>query len=116
MKISPRQKRIMRHQRVRSTVSGTAERPRLAVFRSNIDFMAQVIDDTTGKTLLSFNAKRVKDATGTKTEIAAKLGEQAAKEIAKAGIKHISFDRGGFAYHGRVKAFAEAARNAGLTF
>lgn len=108
-------KRAIRHRRVRSVVSGTAKRPRLAVFRANKHIYAQLIDDTSGKTLLAASSKEVvkKDK---KTGIAGEVGKVlAAKAMAK-NIAEVVFDRGGYAYHGRVKALAEAAREGGLKF
>ena len=116
MKTTPRQKRIMRHNRVRALVSGTAARPRLSVYKSNADFIAQVFNDEDGTTMLHVTSKSLKDTKGNKTEKAQKLGELLAKSAVEKGIKEVTFDRGGFAYHGRVKAFAEAARGAGLKF
>lgn len=100
-------KRITRHQRVRAKIRGTAERPRVAVFRSNRSISAQVIDDTARTTLAS--------AKGPKTK-ASSVAEELAKRATAAGITTVVFDRGGHAYHGHVKAFAEALRAGGLTF
>jgi len=105
--------RLKRHKRVRGKVSGTAARPRLNVFRSNTNIYAQVIDDVAGVTLAS--ASSVKE-TGTKTEQAAKVGTLVAQAAKAAGIEDVIFDRGGYLYHGRVKALADAAREAGLNF
>jgi large subunit ribosomal protein L18 len=107
-------KRVLRHRRVRSHLSGTAERPRLAVFRSDKHIYAQIIDDTTGTTVAA--ASDIKVDGGQKTERAAKVGASIAELAKKAGIEAVNFDRGGFKYHGRVKALAEAAREAGLNF
>ena len=103
--------------RIKKTVSGTPERPRLVVFRSNSEIYAQVIDDTKGVTLVAASS-RDKDlkATGTKTEKAKQVGEAIAKKALAAGIETISFDRGGYLYHGRVKSLAEGAREGGLKF
>ena len=112
--------RIKKHQRLRNRFSGTAERPRLAVFRSNNHIYAQVIDDVAGKTLVSASTveKTVKeelDKTNNK-DAAAYVGTLVAKRCLDAGIKEVVFDRGGFIYHGKIQALAEAAREAGLTF
>lgn len=123
-------KRVRRHRRVRAKVTGTAKRPRLAVFRANQHIYAQLIDDSTGKTLAAASSVKVtgakgektgakntdKDSTMNKTEIAAKVGEAIAKAAIGMKISEIVFDRGGFAYHGRVKALADAARASGLKF
>ena len=96
---------------------GTAEQPRLAVFRSNKEIYAQIINDATGTTLVSASSKQ-KDikAKGSKTEVATLVGKAVAEKAIKAGINSIAFDRGGYLYHGRVKALAEAAREGGLKF
>ena len=107
-------KRIARHVKIRARVSGTSTKPRLAVFRSNTSIYAQLIDDTTGKTLAS--ASDIKGTTGTKTEQAAAVGADVAKKALALGLTECVFDRGGFLYHGRVKALAEAARETGLKF
>ena len=103
--------------RIKKTVSGTAQKPRLAVFRSNSEIYAQNIDDTKGVTLVAASS-RDKDlkASGTKTEKAKQVGEAIAKKALAAGIETISFDRGGYLYHGRVKSLAEGAREGGLKF
>ena len=103
--------------RIKKTVSGTAQKPRLAVFRSNSEIYAQIIDDTKGVTLVAASS-RDKDlkASGTKTEKAKQVGEAIAKKALAAGIETISFDRGGYLYHGPVKSLAEGAREGGLKF
>ena len=103
--------------RIKKTVSGTAQKPRLAVFRSNSEIYAQIIDDTKGVALVAASS-RDKDlkASGTKTEKAKQVGEAIAKKALAAGIETISFDRGGYLYHGRVKSLAEGAREGGLKF
>ena len=103
--------------RIKKIVSGTAQRPRLVVFRSNSEIYAQVIDDTKGVTLVAASS-RDKDlkATGIKTEKAKQVGQAIAKKALAAGIESISFDRGGYLYHGRVKSLAEGAREGGLKF
>lgn len=105
-----------RKARIRSVVSGTAERPRLAVHVSNLHVSAQVIDDTTHKTLVAVSTVGKKSVPGTLTEKAAWVGEEIAKKAKTAKVKTVAFDRGGKAYHGRVKALADAARKAGLEF
>ena len=100
---------------IRSGIKGTAVRPRLAIFRSNRDIYAQVIDDEAGHTLLSASSKEGK-MKGTKTEQAKAVGIALAKKAGAKGIKEVLFDRGGFLYHGRVKALAEGAREGGLSF
>ena len=112
--------REQKHRRLRNRFSGTAERPRLAVFRSNNHMYAQIIDDTVGKTLVSASTldKEVK-AELEKTnnvEAAAAVGTDVAKSALEKGIKHVVYDRGGFIYAGKIKALAEAAREAGLEF
>lgn len=106
--------RLRRHERVRKTVSGTPERPRLDVFRSNMHIYAQVIDDTKGITLAS--ASSLKLARGSNCEAAKEVGKMVAEAALKAGITEVVFDRGGYIYHGRVKALADGAREAGLKF
>ncbi|MFZ3232562.1 MAG: 50S ribosomal protein L18 [Patescibacteria group bacterium] len=107
--------RIKRHKRVRARVSGTATKPRLAVFRSNTSVYAQMIDDVTAVTLCA--ATDIKNtAKMTKTEAAALVGKELAEKALALGITECVFDRGGFMFHGRVKAVAEAARAAGLKF
>ena len=110
-------KRLKRHKRVRAHISGTAERPRLVVFRSAKHIYAQVIDDQVGKTLAAA-ATNEKDfgAYGGNVEAAKKLGGMIAERALKAGIENVVFDRGGYLYHGRVKALAEGAREGGLKF
>lgn len=110
--------RIRRHQRVRKNVSGTAERPRLVVFRSARHIEAQVIDDTAGKTLASASTLEtdIRSMDGDKTERSTKVGELVAKRAQDAGVEAVVFDRGGFKYHGRIAAVADAAREAGLNF
>jgi large subunit ribosomal protein L18 len=115
-----REARIRRHRRIRKRIQGTPERPRLAVFRSLNHIYAQVIDDTRGHTLVAASdlepALREQRAGKTKVEIASLVGETLARRALEKGITRVVFDRGGFKYHGRVKALAEAARQAGLQF
>ncbi len=108
-----RRTRIKAH--IRHKLSGTAQKPRLTVFRSNVQIYAQLIDDVNGKTLASASSLGLKDK-ATKTEIAAKVGTLVAKAAIEAGITEVIFDRNGYLYHGRVKQLAEAARLAGLKF
>lgn len=119
-KRTPQELRVRRHNRLRKRVSGTPERPRLNVFRSNVHIYAQVIDDTVGRTLVTASTnEKAWEATGskaTKTDQAAVVGRLIAERSLQAGITKVVFDRGGFKYHGRVKALAEAAREAGLSF
>ena len=107
-----------RHERVRDKVSGTTESPRLNVFRSNGNIFAQIIDDENGVTLCSASSidKELKLTNGGNIEAATKVGELIAKRAKKAKIETVIFDRGGYLYHGRVKALAEAARENGLKF
>lgn len=100
---------------IRKKVAGTAGAPRLAVFRSNKGIYAQLIDDLTGVTLASASSAELKDK-GTKTELSALVGKALAEKAKKAGISEVKFDRGGYLYHGRVKALAEGAREGGLKF
>jgi len=108
-------KRLRRKNKIRSKISGTASRPRLAVFRSNSNISAQLIDDVAGKTLAASSDLKM-EKSGTKTDAAKKVGEDLAKKILDLKITEIVFDRGGFAYHGRVKALAESLRASGLKF
>ncbi len=110
--------RVARHSRIRNKVSGTKDVPRLNVFRSNSNIFAQIIDDEAGVTLVSASSleKELKIANGGNVEAAAKVGELLAKKAKKAKISKVVFDRGGYLYHGRVKALAEAARENGLEF
>lgn len=119
-KRSPRDLRIRRHNRLRKRVSGNSERPRLNIFRSNVHIYAQVIDDESGRTLAaaSTNEKawNEDDAAKTKTAQAGIVGRLVAERALQVGVSKVVFDRGGFKYHGRVKALADAAREAGLSF
>ncbi len=111
------QVRKKRHARVRSKITGTAERPRLNVFRSNKNIYAQIIDDVAGVTLVSASTQEKGfEGAGSNVEAAAKIGETIAKRAAEKNITAVVFDRGGYLYHGRVKALAEAARENGLEF
>ena len=100
--------------RIRGRISGTAQRPRLCVFRSNKQIYAQLIDDLAGNTLVSASSKGITE--GTKCEIAEKVGQDVAKKALEAGIDTVVFDRNGFLFHGRIKSLADGARKAGLKF
>lgn len=119
-KRSPRDLRLRRHNRVRRKVSGTSERPRLSVFRSSANIYAQVIDDVAGRTLAaasSLDKAASAEFEGlTKTAQAKVVGRLIAERAVAAGVAKVVFDRGGFQYHGRVQALADAAREAGLSF
>ena len=107
--------RVRRHQRVRGKISGTAERPRLSVFRSENNIYAQIIDDVAGKTLCSASTvEKGFEGNGGNCEAAAKIGKLVGERAVAAGITEVVFDRGGNVYHGRVKALAEGAREGGL--
>ena len=109
--------RLHRHKRVRGKVNGTPERPRLNVFRSETNIYAQIIDDTKGITLVSASSlEKGFECEGTKTDAAKKVGEVIAERAKAKGIDTVVFDRGGYLYHGRVKALAEGAREGGLEF
>ena len=110
------EERVRRHKRVRNVVNGTPDCPRLNVFRSNANIFAQVIDDTTGKTLCATSSVELKLENGGNVEAAKKVGEAIAKKCLAAKIESVRFDRGGYVYHGRVQALADAAREAGLKF
>jgi len=112
------QLRTRRHRRVRKRITGTAERPRLVVFRSNRGVFAQLIDDEAGKTLAaaSWLTLRAKGLKGSKSEQAAEVGKLLADAAKDAGIAKVVFDRGGYLFHGRIKALADAAREGGLEF
>ena len=100
---------------IRVNIKGTPDRPRMSIFRSNKDIYVQLVDDTTGHTLASASS-REETSKGTKTEVAKSVGLAIAKKASGSGINLVVFDRGGFLYHGRVKALAEGAREGGLTF
>ncbi len=114
--INKNKQRIKRHRRIRFNMKGTPERPRLNVFRSNKNIYAQLIDDLSGKTLAQANSKDMKNGNGSNIEGAKAVGEAIAKLAVEKGYKSVVFDRGGYLYHGRVKALADAARAAGLEF
>ncbi|AHG90327.1 ribosomal protein L18 [Gemmatirosa kalamazoonensis] len=108
------EKRQRRHLRVRNTLTGTAERPRLVVFRSLKHITAQLVDDTQGRTLFTVTSASVGE--GKKTEKSAAVGKRVAERAKEAGITRVVFDRAGYKYHGRVKAVADGAREGGLEF
>jgi large subunit ribosomal protein L18 len=113
--LAPKQiNRVKKKLRVRKKVEGTTERPRLSFYRSTRNFYAQIIDDTTGKTLFSVSTLKVEK--GANIESAKNLGAEIAQKAVKANCANVVFDRNGYLYHGKVKAFAEAAREAGLKF
>lgn len=117
MALTNREKRIRVKRRVRKNIFGTQERPRLSVYRSNKEIYAQLIDDNSGKTLVSASSRdKSITATGTKTEISANVGKKLAELAKNAGVETVVFDRNGFVYHGRVKALADGAREGGLKF
>ncbi|MBF7090685.1 50S ribosomal protein L18 [Flavobacterium sp. ALJ2] len=102
--------------RIRKTISGYAAKPRLSVFRSNKEIYAQLIDDVNGVTLLAASSREKEIGKGTNVEIANAVGKLVAEKALKAGIDAVTFDRGGYLYHGRIKSLAEGARAAGLKF
>ncbi len=108
--------RKKRHMRVRNKISGTAECPRLNVFRSNTNIYAQLIDDVAGVTLVSASTQDKSIAEGSKSEKAQAVGKLIAERAIEKGFKSVVFDRGGYVYHGRIKTLADAAREAGLEF
>lgn len=118
MALTKEERRLRIKRRIRKDISGTADVPRLSVYRSNKQIYVQFVDDVAGKTLMSISSldKEIAGAEGNKIEIAALVGKKAAEKALEAGIKQIVFDRNGYLYHGRVKSVAEAAREAGLKF
>ena len=118
MALTKNERRLRIKNRIRKVVSGTEARPRLAVYRSNKEIYAQIVDDVTGNTISAASSrdKDISSAKGNKTEIATLVGKAVAERAIKAGINTISFDRGGYIYHGRVKSLADGAREAGLKF
>ena len=108
---------MKRHKRIRGKISGTAERPRLCVFRSEKHIYAQLIDDAAGRTLVSASSvEKAFEGSGSNREAARKVGKTVAERAVKAGIEEVVFDRGGYIYHGRVQELAEGAREGGLKF
>jgi len=117
MALNKEQKRIRIKRRVRGKISGSAELPRLSVYKSNKEIYAQLIDDKEGKTLAQASSReKGVDAKGTKIEVSAAVGKAIADKAKAAGIEKVVFDRNGFVYHGRVKALADGAREGGLQF
>ena len=114
--LTTRQLRTRRQRRIRGKIAGTADRPRLAVFRSNLGISAQLIDDQAGKTVAAASWQGLTKFKGSKTDQATEVGKLIAAKAKAAGIEACVFDRGGYLYHGRVKALAEGAREGGLTF
>ncbi len=116
MGLTKTERRLRIRRRIRKISSGTAERPRLAVFRSNTGIYAQIIDDVAGTTLVSASSrdKELAKAKGTKTEVANLVGKAIAEKAKEAGIEAVVFDRNGYLYHGRVKSLADSAREGGL--
>lgn len=117
MALSKLERRVRIKHRIRKILVGTAARPRLSVFRSNKEIYAQLIDDNLGTTLVSVSSRDKEiESTGTKTDIAKLVGKSIAEKAISNGLEAVAFDRNGFLYHGRVKALADAAREAGLKF
>ena len=116
MKQTKADARLKRRKRIRGKISGTAERPRLVVFRSNRGIEAQLVNDLEGRTLAAATWLHLKKFKGNKTDQAAEVGKLLAANAKQAGIEHVVFDRGGYLYHGRVKALADGAREGGLKF
>ncbi|MBE6134862.1 MAG: 50S ribosomal protein L18 [Erysipelotrichaceae bacterium] len=115
-KVSRNANRVRKHIRVREKVSGTDEKPRLCVFRSNKNIEAQIIDDVKGVTLVSSSSTQLKLENGGNCEAAVKVGKDLAEKAKAKGIEKVVFDRGGYLYHGRIEALANAAREGGLKF
>lgn len=115
MSITKTERRKRIQLRIRKKITGTAERPRISVFRSNTQIYAQIIDDASGKTIVSASSIELKSK-GNKTEIASQVGKSLAEKAKGAGITNVVFDRSGYLFHGRVKALAEGAREGGLNF
>ena len=116
MSLTKPQRRQRIRFRIRKTISGTATNPRLSVFRSNKEIYAQLIDDVNGVTLLAAYSREKEIGKGTNVEVATAVGKLVAEKALKAGIETVTFDRGGYLYHGRIKSLAEGARAAGLKF
>ncbi len=117
MALSKLERRYRIKHRIRKIIFGTATKPRLSVFRSNKEIYAQLVDDFTGTTLVSVSSREKEiESTGSKSDIAKLVGKSIAERAINAGVKTVAFDRNGFLYHGRVKALADAAREAGLKF
>ena len=116
MKFSKEKRRKKIHQRIRGSIKGTAQKPRLSVFRSNHEIYAQLIDDVNGKTLASASSRKDAADSGTKVEQSKAVGTAIGKKAKTLGIEQVAFDRSGYLYHGRVKSLADGAREAGLKF
>ncbi|MER3406906.1 MAG: 50S ribosomal protein L18 [Patescibacteria group bacterium] len=116
MKLNKKEKRILRHKKIRKKIFGTKERPRLSVFRSNQHIYAQVIDDNQGKTIVSASSLEFKNEKLTNKEKIEKTAQVLAQRMKEKGIEKIVFDRGGFSYKGRIKLFAEKLRELGIKF
>ena len=118
MALSKNDRRQRIKNRIRKIVTGTSSQPRLAVFRSNKEIYAQLVDDVTGATISAASSrdKEISSTSGSKVDIVALVGKSVAEKALKAGVESITFDRGGYLYHGRVKSLAEGARGAGLKF
>ena len=116
MALSKRERRLRIKRRIRNKISGTTETPRLSIYRSNKDVYVQIVDDSQGKTLFSASSLKIDKKGLNKTELSKKVGEEIAKIATEKGVNNVVFDRNGYLYHGRVKAVAEAAREAGLKF
>ena len=117
MALSKLQRRQRIKHRIRKIITGTATKPRLSVFRSNKEIYAQLVDDKTGNTLVSVSSRdKEVESTGSKSEVAISVGKSIADRAIKVGVETVAFDRNGFLYHGRVKALADSAREAGLKF
>jgi len=114
--LTKREGRLRRHRRVRGKIAGTAERPRLVVFRSNRGIFAQLVDDESARTLVSAGWTALSGTSGTKTDQAREVGKALAASAKKAGVARCVFDRAGYLFHGRVQALAEGAREGGLQF
>jgi len=114
MALSKRERRIRIKRRIRNKISGTSETPRMSIYRSNTDIYVQVINDLDGQTLLSASSLKIDKKGLNRTDLSKKVGEEIAKAAIEKGITTVVFDRGGYLYHGRVKAVADAAREAGL--
>jgi large subunit ribosomal protein L18 len=114
--LTTREARLRRHRRIRAQVRGTAERPRLAVYRSNRAIYAQLIDDESGRTLAAASSLDASLRGGKRSDAPAAVGRLVGERAREAGVRSVVFDRGGYLYHGRVKALAEAARESGLEF
>jgi large subunit ribosomal protein L18 len=116
MKKTKSDARLKRRKRIRGKIAGTAERPRLSVFRSNKSIYAQVIDDASGTTIAAASTQHLSAASGKKSEQASEVGKLVAQRAKEKGVESVIFDRGGYLYHGRVKALADGAREGGLSF